>query len=239
MTLVADNTKATFKMTIAKDNVIMYSGPSFRYRPLRTLEAGTELTASAAQFDGPDGSFYEVYYKYKKSGRKVVGFISITAPIAIEKGALSENLNEYVKLELAQSAAWLSFSVLTYDHYLWAFSYVKYPAPGIYLKALGGQLVNLATANTVVGGEIGLDQLIYNRYSIYSAFAGAVLFAAQENSLFPASQGATPFVYTSFGLRYNIDRYAALSGGFLLATLFNQNNASLVSGAGFGLEVGL
>jgi hypothetical protein len=229
----------TFKMSIKEDNVTMYSGPSFRFRPIRTLDKGAVLRASPNQKDGPDGSFYEVYYTFKKSKRKVIGYISTGAAVEMEGGDTQEDLTQYVKLELAETAIWASFSALSKENYLWAFSYVKYPGPGLYLKFLGGQFINLSSSNTVVGAELGLDQIVYKKISIYSSFAWTMLFAAQEEALFEASQGVTPFVYATFGARYNIDRYAALSAGLLFASLFNQNNASLISGLGFGLEVGL
>lgn len=227
------------KLVVLADDVTIYSGPSFRFRPLRTVDKGTELAVASTQRDGPDGLFYEVYYQFKKSGRKAVGFISAGAAVDVTKANMAEDVNAYEQVELADSAVWMSFGSLGKDNYLWGLSYVKYLAPGVYFKFLGGQFVNLDSSSSLLGGEVGLDQLVWDKLSIYGGFSWSLVFSSKENVFFTASQAFTPMVLGSFGVRYNLDRYAAVSAGALISTLFNQNNAALSTGFGIALEVGL
>lgn len=228
------------KLVVKGKDIIIYSGPSTRYRPLATASDGAVFAVSLRRVPGlGGGEFYKVLVSFKGGERKRLGYISANEPVQIEKSETDENVDSYKPLALARNTVQLGFAGLRERTYVWTLGYVVYPAENFYLKAFGGQVLNASTANFLGGVEIGLDQLLWGNISLYTLVNGGAVFPVSENAIFPGSTGLSRFMQGGVGFRYNAGEFAAVSLGLIQAAFFNGNNALLSLGYTVAFEVGL
>jgi hypothetical protein len=227
------------KLVVRGKDVVVYSGPSTRYRPLATASDGAIFPVSIRRVPGVGGEFYKVLITFRGGEKKRIGYISVSEPVQIEKSETDENVDSYKSLSLARNTVQLGFTGLKERTYIWTLGYVFYPAENFYLKAFGGQVLNSSTANFLAGAEIGLDQLLWGNFSIYTLVNAGVLVPASENAIFQGSTSTSRFVQGGAGLRYNAGEFAALSVGLIESAFLNGNNAFISLGYQIAFEVGL
>lgn len=225
------------KLTLEADTVI-YSGPSTKYRPLITGKSGQSFAVSKRQAQGREGGeFYKVLVV--RQGPSRVGYIPVDAPAHIENSSDSEDVDSYSSFSQADRSFQLGFHGFKDYQFIWTFGYLVYPTDALYLKALGGQLLNQRSGSLIAGGEIGTDQPFAGQFSIYALFATGVFILAEDNMIFEGSRKLDYFAQGGTGLRYTADEHAAFSLGFFQIVLMSPNNSLVSLGASITLEVGL
>lgn len=227
-------------MTIQADNTVVYSGPSIKYRPIVILGKGTTLIASnKIVSEGDNGDYYRVLIR-GKGRKKRIGYISTSSMVTLDRSSDSEDLDKYKPLKLARSAVQGSVQYLRKETYIWQAGYLKYPAPGFYLKGFGGQIFNNTDQSYIFGVESGNDSLIDGPYSAYASVALGLAMPSSDDSPFTGAKSATSFyVSGSVGGRYNAAEHASFSIGLGSVSIFNKNNSFVSIALMTTFEVGL
>lgn len=223
---------------VLESDVILYSGPSIKYRPVWTGKKGDSFPISKRQVQGKEG---EEYYKVliKRKGPARVGYIPVSAAVHVEGTAEEADVDSYTSFAQANSAFQVGFHSLKDYQFLWTFGFLKYPSEDFYLKALVGQLLNQKTGSLVLGGEVGTDQQFINQFSLYALFSTGVFLLGEDDQIFQGSRKLNYFAQGGTGFRYTADEHAAVSLGLFQIALFSPNNSLLSLGASVTLEVGL
>ena len=229
------------QLVIDGEGIIVYSGPSVKYRAIGITDRGQKLPVSLQKIPGYKevGDFYKVLVKVKPGNRKRLGYISSSEQVRIEHTSEDENIDSYQDFLLAKSAVQLAFAVLNDKNYQVALGYLIYPLPNLYLKAFVGQALSLTRASFLAGIEVGVDYFIGGPWSAYLSFAPGMVFSNGSDQLFLGSKPVTQVIQGGAGLRYNAGEHAALSFGLLQAGYFNTATGVLLSGMMITLEVGL
>jgi len=226
------------KLAVLGD-IVIYSGPSVRYRPLATASKGQSFPVSLRRVIGAGGvEFFKVLLRFRNGGVRI-GYISVTDPVEIQTSDVNEDVDSYQSLALAKSAVQFSFGGLKDGNYEVAAGYLVFPAPDFYLKAFAGQFVTPVTGNPLLGVEMGLDHLITGAFSIYGLVNTGAVFPANPGSIFAGSSSVAEFLQGGFGLRYNAHEFAAVSLGMIETGLYSNDNSFISSGYYVTLEVGL
>jgi len=230
------------KLTVTGDEVVIYSGPNNRYRPLANAAKGESFPVSQRRVLGTKGGseFYKVLVTIRGGDRRI-GYISADDPVQIEgtTEAATDDVDSYQTIALARSAVQFSFGGLKDSNYEVAIAYIKYPAPNFYYKYFVGQLITPITGNFLGGIEIGLDHTLAGHWSIYGLVNTGVALPASANAVFPGSSSLAAQLQSGFGFRYSVGEFAAVSLGIDQATIFSNNNSLLSTGYLATLEVGL
>ncbi len=227
-------------LLIVGDDILIYSGPSLRYRPLAVATRGSKIPVSLRQVPGSGaGQFYKVLVTFQGGDKKRIGYISTEEAVQVEKSEVDEEVDKYKSLALANKTVQFGLSVLKERTYEWTLGYVFYFAPNLYMKGLGGQILNSTTANFILGVELGLDQLMFGAFSLYTLVGGGTFFPASQNAVFQGSSSTSEFAQGGVGIRYNSGEYASVSLGLIDTAFFNNDNAFLSLGYMATFEVGL
>ena len=240
--LFSNSAKAGVRLTVTGDDVIIFSGPSIRYRPLLNAAKGEYFPVSPRRVLGNKngGEFYKVLVNIR-GGDKRIGYISVDDPVQIEGAtdAASEDVDSYQTMALAKSAAQFSFGGLKDSDYEVAVGYLRYSAPNFYYKYFVGQLITPITGNFIGGVEIGLDHLLAGHWSVYGLVNTGFVLPATSNAIFLGSSSLAEELQSGFGFRYSAGEFAAVSLGVIQAAFFSNNNSLLSTGYWATLEVGL
>jgi hypothetical protein len=233
---------AASKMTIQSDNTVVYSGPNIKYRPLEVLGKDTVLPASPKIVSGEGGEFYKVLIRQKSGSRtrRSIGYIPVTAAVLIEHADFDEGIEKYKSLKLARSAFQASVSYLRQQTYVWQAGYLKYPAPGFYIKGFTGQIFDNTSDSFLFGVESGNDSFIQGPYSAYASVGLGLALPSDDSSPFLGAKSATSFFLSgSAGARYNAAEHASVSLGLGSVSIFNKNNSFVSMAVMMTFEVGL
>ncbi len=233
--------QAALKIETLSDGILVYSGPSRRFRPLMRVRKGRKFAASSTIVQGKDGDFYRVLVVSARSKRKRIGYIFVDEPVSIigESKETEEELTEIRSFAQAESSLQLSTWFLKDSLYIWGVGYQKYFAPEFYTKAFIGQLFNKVSGSLTTGVEMGMDQSFSGQFSLFTSFAFGVVVVGQEDVLFPDSKELNYLVVGTGGLRFHADQYASVSLGFGQTAIINHNNSYTSPTVGFSVEVGL
>lgn len=228
------------------DDVLIYSGPGQKFRPIGKGKTGTKTTVNPQILPGPDGDYFEILYSDKLGAdsddeEKRLGYVSTRSKVVFERTGMDEgdDLKKYKSWAQAEAAVQSDITILKDQSYLWTVGYLKYPSPGFFVKGFVGQILSRFSSSTIVGGEVGLDQWIRGHFTAYSSLAIAPLFVPSDGTLFTGSQLFNLFVRGSVGLRYNADEHAQISFGLTQILATNVQNSFMSPGLAFTLEVGL
>ncbi|MBX9768603.1 MAG: hypothetical protein K2X47_15115 [Bdellovibrionales bacterium] len=229
------------------DDVLVYSGPGQKFRPIGKGKTGTKTTVNPQILAGPDGDYFEIVFSDKAEGEsedddeKRLGYVSTRSKVVFERTGMDEgdDLKKYKSWAQAESAIQSDITILKDQSYLWTVGYLKYPSPGFFVKGFVGQILSRFSSSTILGGEVGLDQWIRGHFTAYSSFAVAPLFVPSDGTLFTGSQLFNLFVRGSVGLRYNADEHAQISFGLTQILATNVQNSFMSPGFALTLEVGL
>ena len=233
-TLPAD---AAVTLTIVGDNVVAYSGPGEKYRPLAILNSKTELRASSKIFDSPQGRFYKVIVRTGENQR-AIGFIPMNAAVVLSGAEDNVDLEKFGVVALVDSAVQFSYASLRDRQSIWTLGYMKYLSPGFYVKGFGGQWLAPLAQGTLAGGEIGNDALLYGAVSGFVNYQFGGLSTGQDN-FFAGSTSINVFMGAAAGLRYNLGGIASMAVGINQVVIYNANNSLVSNGLLVSLEAGL
>ena len=224
---------------ILNDDVIIYSGPNLRYRPLDYGHKGQTFPVSRRQAQSAEGQeFFKVLIR-KKGVPDRVGYVPVDAPVEVELSQDETDVETYDSFAQAEKSLQVGFHILKDSVFLWTVGYLQYVTDSLYLKALTGQLLNKETGSLIFGGELGTDQHIVGRFSLYTLFAIGAFFLPKKEAVFEGSRSVDFFVQGGAGLRYSADENAAIMFGLTQAALYSPENSFLSPGLSIALEVGL
>lgn len=228
---------------IVESDTTVFTGPGFKFRPLTNAKSGDQFPLSKKVVVGRDGGeFYKVLIK-KKSGPPRVGFIPIEASVRTEfsetDSPVDDDVDSYIPFSQADTSFQVGFAGLKDSNFLWTVGYAKYPAPGLYLKLLVGQLLYKRAGSLLGGVEVGFEQSTFDQFSLYLLLSSGVVNIPIVDEVFAGSKSLSFFTQSGMGIRYTADEDAAVSFGLLQIAIFSPNGSYISPGAGISLEVGL
>jgi hypothetical protein len=241
LSVVPEFSKAAVELRLLADGVLVYSGPSRKFRPVMRAAKGRKFIASSNLVKGDGIEFYKVVIVNEKTGRKRVGYLDSKEPLQVigEAKDSEEELLKIKTLSQADSSIQLSTWAMKDSLYFWSAGYQKYFSPELYLKLYLGQLFNKTSGSLAAGAEVGLDQELIDQFSLFTAFSLGVIGVGTEDVLFQNSATLNYSVIGTGGLKYSADEFASVSVGIGQASVFNENNSYVSAIVGFTVEVGL
>jgi len=229
---------AAVTLTVLEDEVVAYSGPGEKYRPLAVLSANTELRASSKVFESAQGRFYKVIVPTGEKQR-AVGFVSVSASVRLSGAEDNVDLEKFGVVALVDSAVQFSYASLKDRQSLWTVGYMNYLSPGFYVKAFAGQWLAPSAQGTLGGGEIGNDALLFGAVSGFVQYQVGALSTGAKDSFFAGSTPLNVFMGAGAGLRYNLGGVASIAIGINQVAIYNANNSLVSNGLLMSLEAGL
>jgi hypothetical protein len=225
------------KLVMMADDILVLSGPSFGYRPVRAANKDDSFPVSNQIIQTPEGDFYKVAVTYK-NGQKRIGYVSTLEKVRLDESTEREEIEQYRSLTLAKSALQAAFYGLRNNRLFWTVGYLKYPAPSFFVKGFVGQFFTQNTTSLMAGAEIGTDHFVAGPWSLFTSAGSAVMIVPRDNAVFEGSTSFAVFVQGGTGIRYNTS-LAAVSVGLVQSLVLDSGNSYLAWGGGMTLEVGL
>lgn len=230
------------ELSIEGDSVIVYSGPSHKFRPLFVANKGERFPVAFEKVGAIDeaGDFYKVLINLKFGNKKRIGYIFGLDPVRmVATSGAQEDLDAYEGIALSRTSLVINFHTLQNKTYQLTAGYLFYPTPNLFLKAFGGQVLTVTRGSLVAGAEVGVEHYLSSRLSAAMSLGGGAVFSPNSDVLFVGSSKVDNTIQVHGGLRYNTGPKAALHFGVSEVSYFNRNSGVLVIGGYVGLEVGL
>jgi hypothetical protein len=223
------------------DETIVYSGPSYNYRPLYILKAESSVGVAKELFKTKEGIFFKVVVVFT-DGRRAIGYIPQTANVRLKTDLMDDDdFTKYSELGLAKSSISTALSYYRGDSYMLMLGYQRYKLPGFYTKYYLGEWIAQTSSGHHLGFELGNDALISKQVSGFVAYAGGLLFPTKDDAIFLGSKtGGLNYVLRGVaGLKFNESGGISFSLGGTQTVLFNPNNSYVSFGAQASIEVGI
>lgn len=238
---IFESASASTQLIGMDDETIVYSGPSFNYRPIYILKLEASVSVAKELFKTKEGTFFKVIVDFK-DGRRAIGYIPQAANVRLKTDLMDDDdFTKYSELGLARSSISTAFSYYRGDSYMVMLGYQRYKLPGFYTKYYLGEWINQTSSGHHLGFELGNDALITKQVSGFVAYAGGFLFPTKDDAIFVGSKTSSlNYVLRGVaGLKFNESGGISFSLGGTQTVLFNPNNSYVSFGAQASIEVGI
>lgn len=232
---------ANSQLIATDDDVVVYSGPSFKYRPLYLLKNEQSLESSDQAIKTSDAYYYKVIV-IMPDQRRIIGYVPSDSPIRVRKDSIDEeDFSKYSELSLSKHSISMAFSYLKSDEYMVHLGWQNYLTPGFYIKYYGSEYMTQKSSGHHLGVEFGNDALLSNKLSAFVSYGGGIFMPNANDAIFIGSQTKSLnfLLRGAAGLRLNQSQNISFSIGPTQLVIFNANNSLVSFGAQLSLEVGI
>ncbi|MCM2281405.1 MAG: hypothetical protein NDI61_06105 [Bdellovibrionaceae bacterium] len=223
------------------ERVTVYTGPGRFYRPLLIVPSGTEMPAATSPVKNKHGEFFKVLVTLSDK-RKAIGYVPVDSEIRKKSSAdLADDMESFQEYPLAKHSLQATYAHLRTERRLVTVGYMKYVAPGFYLKGFAGSFLSPGSSSPLIGAEFGNDALLLKRLSGFASYTMGVFLRPKKDTLFEGSKNdlSNFLVQGALGLRLNFGEVASISLGATQVALVSANNSLVTFGGLATLEWGL